>query len=143
MPPAVTPQAPAYRPWLGIFYMSVACALFPLQNAFVKQLTAIYPFQEVVWVRLAVHLVLMCIVFLPRHGLALLRTRAPLQQLICSAGLLGATVFFFSASPASFPTRASSRCVIKSLPTCRRERNNLGARSPSCMTSPANARTSS
>ena len=94
----MTPQAPVYRPWLGILFMSVACALFPFQNAVVKLLTGIYPFQEVVWVRLAVHLVLMCVIFLPRRGLALLRTRAPVQQAICSAGLLGSTVFFFSSA---------------------------------------------
>jgi drug/metabolite transporter (DMT)-like permease len=78
--------------------MCVACALFPAQNAVVKLLTGLYPFQEVVWVRLATHLVLMCIVFLPRRGLALLRTRAPLQQVVCSMGLLGATFFFFGAA---------------------------------------------
>ena len=59
--------------------MSVACALFPVQNGVVKLLTGIYPWQEVVWVRLVTHLALMCVLFLPRRGLALLRTRAPLQ----------------------------------------------------------------
>jgi len=100
VPSALTGGAPErqYRPWLGILFMSIACALFPVQNAFVKLLTGIYPFQEVVWVRLAVHLVLMCVVFLPSRGLALLRTRAPVQQLICSLGLLGSTLFFFSAA---------------------------------------------
>ena len=95
--------------------MSMACALFPLQNAFVKQLTALYPFQEVVWVRLAVHLVLMCVVFLPRRGLALLRTRAPIQQLICSAGLLGATVFFFSAAKSVGVTEAIAISFVSPL----------------------------
>jgi drug/metabolite transporter (DMT)-like permease len=90
-----------YRPWLGIFFMCVACALFPMQNAVVKLLTGLYPFQEVVWVRLATHLVLMCVIFLPRRGLALVRTRAPLQQVVCSAGLLGATFFFFFAAAKS------------------------------------------
>jgi drug/metabolite transporter (DMT)-like permease len=94
----VKTPAPVYRPWLGIFFMCVACALFPFQNAVVKLLTGLYPYQEVVWVRLSAHLVLMCILFLPRRGLALMRTRAPVQQVICSAGLLGATVFFFSAA---------------------------------------------
>ena len=78
--------------------MLVACALFPVMNSMVKMLTAIYPYQEVVWVRLFAHLVLMSVVFLPRRGLALLRTRAPIQQVFCSLGLLGATVFFFSAA---------------------------------------------
>jgi drug/metabolite transporter (DMT)-like permease len=86
------------RPWLGILFMCIACALFPVQNAFVKLLTGIYPFQQVVWIRLAVHLALMCVVFLPRNGLGLLRTRSPVQQVICSAGLLGSTLFFFSSA---------------------------------------------
>jgi len=78
--------------------MCVACALFPVQNGVVKLLTGLYPWQEVVWVRLVTHLVLMCVLFLPRRGLALLRTRAPLQQVVCSAGLLGSMVFFFSSA---------------------------------------------
>ncbi|MCW5733110.1 MAG: DMT family transporter [Enhydrobacter sp.] len=95
--------------------MSVACALFPVQNAVVKLLTGIYPFQEVVWVRLAVHLALMCVIFLPRRGLALLRTRAPLQQAICSAGLLGATFFFFSAAKSIGVTEAIAISFISPL----------------------------
>jgi drug/metabolite transporter (DMT)-like permease len=98
VPPSLTPPVPAYRPWFGIFFMCVACALFPIQNAVVKLLTSIYPFQEVVWARLATHLVLVCMVFLPRRGLALLRTRAPVQQVISSAAFLGSTFFFFSAA---------------------------------------------
>lgn len=98
MPPALTPPGPAYRPWLGIFFMCLACALFPVMNSMVKLLTATYPYQEVVWIRLATHLVLMCAVFLPRRGFAVLRTKAPLQQVVCSLGLLGATAFFFSAA---------------------------------------------
>lgn len=95
--------------------MCVACALFPVQNAVVKLLTGIYPFQEVVWVRLAVHLVLMCVIFLPRRGLALLRTRAPLQQVVCSAGLLGATFFFFSAAKSIGVTEAIAISFISPL----------------------------
>jgi len=78
--------------------MCVACALFPVQNGVVKLLTGIYPWQEVVWVRLVTHLALMCVLFLPRRGFALLRTRAPLQQIACSVGLLGSMVFFFSSA---------------------------------------------
>jgi drug/metabolite transporter (DMT)-like permease len=115
VPPAVKPYAPVYRPWLGIFFMCVACALFPVQNAVVKLLTGLYPYQEVVWVRLTTHLVLMCIVFLPRRGLALMRTRAPIQQMICSAGLLGATVFFFSAAKSVGVTEAIAISFVSPL----------------------------
>jgi drug/metabolite transporter (DMT)-like permease len=95
--------------------MCVACALFPVQNAVVKLLTGLYPFQEVVWVRLATHLVLMCVVFLPRRGLALLRTRAPLQQAICSAAFLGSTFFFFSAAKSVGVTEAIAISFISPL----------------------------
>jgi drug/metabolite transporter (DMT)-like permease len=78
--------------------MCVACAMFPVMNSLVKLLTAVYPFEEVVWVRVTVHLVLVSAVFLPRRGLALVRTRHPVQQLICSLGLLGATFFFFAVA---------------------------------------------
>ena len=115
MPASLTPPVPAHSPWLGIFFMCVACALFPVQNAVVKLLTGLYPFQEVVWVRLATHLVLMCVVFLPRRGLALLRTRAPVQQVICSAGLLGATFFFFSAAKSVGVTEAIAISFISPL----------------------------
>ncbi len=115
MPPSLTSPAPVFRPWLGIAFMCVACALFPVQNAVVKLLTGLYPYQEVVWVRLAAHLVLMCIVFLPRRGLALLRTRAPIQQVICSMGLLGATVFFFSAAKSIGVTDAIAISFISPL----------------------------
>jgi drug/metabolite transporter (DMT)-like permease len=95
--------------------MCVACALFPVQNAVVKLLTGLYPFQEVVWVRLATHLVLMCVVFLPRRGLALLRTQAPLQQAICSAAFLGSTFFFFSAAKSVGVTEAIAISFISPL----------------------------
>lgn len=95
--------------------MCVACALFPVQNAVVKLLTGLYPYQEVVWFRLATHLILMCIVFMPRRGLALMRTRAPVQQAICSAGLLGATVFFFSAAKSVGVTEAIAISFVSPL----------------------------
>lgn len=98
MPDPVKPALPVYRPWLGIFFMCVACALFPVMNSMVKLLTGIYPYQEVVWVRLGAHLALMTVIFVPRRGMALFRTKAPLQQVACSLGLLGATFFFFGAA---------------------------------------------
>jgi drug/metabolite transporter (DMT)-like permease len=98
VPDPVKPALPVYRPWLGIFFMCVACALFPVMNSMVKLLTGIYPYQEVVWIRLGAHLLLMAVIFVPRRGLALFRTKAPLQQVACSLGLLGATFFFFGAA---------------------------------------------
>jgi drug/metabolite transporter (DMT)-like permease len=93
----VEPPDRAYRPWLGIFFMCVACALFPVMNGLVKLLTATYPFQEVVWARVTSHLILVVAIFLPRRGVALLRTRYPIQQFICSMTLLVSTFLFFGA----------------------------------------------
>ena len=85
----MTPPVPAYRPWLGIFFMCVACSLFPVQNAVVKLLTGLYPFQEVVWVRLATHLVLMCIVsaVIASRAMAARRCRTPALRITRSPTL--------------------------------------------------------
>lgn len=128
MQASLTPSDRVYRPWLGIFYMCVACALFPVMNSMVKLLTGIYPYQEVVWIRLATHLVLMAAIFMPRRGLALLRTRAPLQQLVCSMGLLGATFFFFGAARYVGVTEAIAISFVSPLAVTLLARPLLGER---------------
>lgn len=77
--------------------MCIACALFPVMNGMVKLLTATYPSEQVVWARVASHLVVVAAIFLPRQGLRMLRTRQPIQQLVCSMTLLASTVTFFGA----------------------------------------------
>lgn len=77
--------------------MCIACALFPIMNGMVKLLTATYPSEQVVWARVASHLVLVAAIFLPRRGLKMLVSRQPLQQFICSMTLLTSTIFFFGA----------------------------------------------
>lgn len=77
--------------------MCIACALFPIMNGMVKLLTATYPSEQVVWARVASHLVLVAAIFLPRRGLKMLVSRQPLQQFICSMTLLASTIFFFGA----------------------------------------------
>lgn len=95
----MTPVADnTYRPWLGILFICIAGAIFPVMNGLVKMLTAIYPFEQVVWARVAAHLVVVALVFGPRQRLGLLRTRQPLSQLICSAMLLSSTFLFFGAA---------------------------------------------
>lgn len=87
----------AYRPWLGLLFMGIACALFPIMNALVKLLSATYPFEQLVWARVLSHLVLIMLIFLPRRGLDLFRVRQPVAQFICSMTLLASTFFFFGA----------------------------------------------
>ncbi|SJZ49500.1 EamA domain-containing membrane protein RarD [Enhydrobacter aerosaccus] len=77
--------------------MGIACALFPIMNGLVKLLSASYHFEEVVWARVVSHLVLIVLIFLPRRGWALFRTRQPISQFICSMTLLASTFFFFGA----------------------------------------------
>jgi drug/metabolite transporter (DMT)-like permease len=99
MPPALTgrPAGRQYRPWLGILFISIACALFPVMNGLVKLLTATYPAEQVVWARVASHLVVVSAIFLPQRGLKMLISRQPVSQIICSMTLLTSTMFFFAA----------------------------------------------
>ncbi len=85
------------RPLLGVLYMCIACALFPIMNGIVKLLAATYEPQQIVWFRIVSHLVLVAAVFMPRMGLGLLRTRRIGTQFISSVMMLLSTLFFFSA----------------------------------------------
>jgi drug/metabolite transporter (DMT)-like permease len=95
--PGLVAPGRAYRPWLGILYMGTACALFPVMNALVKLLASSYHFEEVVWARVLSHLVFIVLLFMPRRGFALFRTRQPSLQFVCSMTLLASTFFFFGA----------------------------------------------
>ena len=77
--------------------MCIACALFPIMNGIVKLLAASYEPQQIVWFRIVSHLVLVAVVFMPRMGLGLLRTRRIGTQFVSSVMMLLSTLFFFSA----------------------------------------------
>jgi drug/metabolite transporter (DMT)-like permease len=85
------------RPLLGVLFMGAACALFPVMNGIVKLLAATYDPREVVWFRIVIHLVLVALVFMPRMGLGLFRTRQIGLQLVNSVMMLLSTLLFFSA----------------------------------------------
>jgi len=85
------------RPMLGVLFMCAACALFPIMNGFVKLLAATYDPRQIVWFRIIVHLVLVALVFTPRMGLDLFRTRHIGLQFVSSVMMLLSTLFFFSA----------------------------------------------
>ena len=85
------------RPLLGVLYMGVACALFPVMNGLVKLLTLRYDPTQVVWFRVTLHLVLVSLVFLPRLGLGLFHTRRIGAQFMSSLSMLLSTLLFFSA----------------------------------------------
>ena len=85
------------RPLLGVGFMLVACALFPIMNGLVKLLAARYDATQIVWFRIIVHLVLVTAVFTPRMGLDLFRTQRIGLQFLSSVMMLLSTLCFFSA----------------------------------------------
>jgi drug/metabolite transporter (DMT)-like permease len=85
------------RPLLGVVCMCVACAVFPIMNGLVKLLTAAYDPTQVVWFRVTLHLVLVTVVFVPRLGVGLFRTRRIGAQFVSSLSMLLSTLLFFSA----------------------------------------------
>lgn len=91
------PAAGAARPdnvMVGILLMVVAVSLFPLMNVAVKWLSSDYPVNQLVWARYAGHFVFCLLLFLPRRGLLLFRTRQPGLQLARSAALMGSSLAF-------------------------------------------------
>jgi len=92
-------QAPARvsRPVVGLLLMCAACALFPIMNGFVKLLAATYDPAQIVWFRISMHLVLVPLVFVPRLGLGLFRTRRIGLQVASSVMMLVSTLCFFFA----------------------------------------------
>jgi drug/metabolite transporter (DMT)-like permease len=66
----------------GILLMCLGVSLFPMMNAAVKLLAAAgYPVLEIVWARFTGHLIMMLLIFLPRHGRALFASRRPSIQI--------------------------------------------------------------
>ena len=94
-PPAV--GTGSENPLLGILFMCLAVALFPVLNASVKLLSADYNTVMVVWARYAGHLFLMLAVFFPRHGPRVFRTQRLGSQVLRSLLLFGSTSFYFTA----------------------------------------------
>ena len=79
----------------AVGYMCLSIALFPILNASAKYLGPHYSMSEIVWARYFGHFVYMLILFMPRRGWRLFRTRRLGTQLVRSVLLLGSTVSFF------------------------------------------------
>jgi hypothetical protein len=93
----IAPPGRSSRPLLGVLFMCAACALFPIMNGIVKLLAATYDPLQIVWFRVTMHLFLVALVFMPRMGLGLFRTRRIGSQFVNSVMMLLSTLFFFSA----------------------------------------------
>lgn len=84
------------RPGLGIALILAAGLLLSSQDALAKTLTASYPLLLVVCLRYLAQNLLMLVVFAPRMGLDLVRTRRPLLQLARGMSLVGVTLLFYA-----------------------------------------------
>ena len=83
------------RPGLAILLILAAGLLLSSQDALAKTLTLSYPLLLVVCLRYLAQSLLMLLVFAPRLGLDLLRTRRPLLQLARGLSLVGVTLLFY------------------------------------------------
>ena len=77
--------------------MCLAGLLFPVMSSFAKILGAEYSSLQVSWARAFGHIVFLLAAFLPRYGIALLRTRRPGVQVLRSAMLFTSNLCHFFA----------------------------------------------
>jgi len=79
----------------GVALLVCAICSFTLLDATAKHLSATYPVPMIVWARYFFHVVLLALLFGPRMGTRLVRTRRPLMQLVRGAMLGLSSLFFF------------------------------------------------
>lgn len=82
---------------LGILFICLSGIVFPVMNGFAKMLGAEYSTLQVSWARAFGHFVFILLAFLPREGLAILRTRRPLIQFGRALMLYISNLCFFFA----------------------------------------------
>lgn len=94
---AVAPARPANQIALGVLLICLSGLLFPIMNGLVQVLSPRYPTEQIVWVRMASHLLFLVGVFAPSRGIAgLMRTRRPFWQFANSLLIVAATALFFA-----------------------------------------------
>ena len=81
----------------GIMLALGALFLFSLLDVQAKYLGQTLPVSQVVWARYFGHFAVMAVIFMPRRGVGLFRTRRPGLQLVRSILLLLCTAAFFTA----------------------------------------------
>jgi drug/metabolite transporter (DMT)-like permease len=92
---SATPREP--RVLLGIGFMVLAASLLPVMTGLVQWLSPRYPSEQIVWARIAGHLLVMLAIMLPSAGLRVFATRRLAAQLGRSALQLISTGFHFTA----------------------------------------------
>jgi drug/metabolite transporter (DMT)-like permease len=91
------PAPPTQRILAGILFMCGAGLLFPVMSGFAKFLGADYNSLQVSWARAFGHVVFMLLVFVPRFGVRMLRTRRLGMQLFRSSMLFTSNACSFLA----------------------------------------------
>ena len=84
------------RQLLGIVLICLAVLCFALLDSLSKLLTAYYAVASLVWVRYAVHTLLMVVAFGPRRGMGLIRTARPWMLVLRGLLLLACTVLMIT-----------------------------------------------
>lgn len=92
----------------GIAFMLVGTSLLPVMNSFAKTIAAEFPLWEVTWARFTGHLLVMCLVFVPRHGWAVFKTASPALQFSRSTVFFVSNACFIGALPLVSLATASS-----------------------------------
>ncbi|MCW5749429.1 MAG: DMT family transporter [Alphaproteobacteria bacterium] len=85
------------RVLIGILFMCGAGALFPIMNGLVKELSGGFDSMQIVWARTLGHLIFVLVLFAPRRGLAIFKSRKLPWQVGRSLLLLASTAMFFTA----------------------------------------------
>jgi len=80
----------------GILLIMAAVSTFAVLDTTAKYLSRTYPVPLIVWMRYAMHVLVMLAVLGPRAGTALVRTRRPGLQLFRGVVLAASSLFFFS-----------------------------------------------
>lgn len=97
-PPPTPPATTGTRDTITAFlFMGVAITVLPFMNVAAKFLSTDYPTTQILWARYTGHLVFMLLMFMPRHGLSLLRATRPGVHIVRSLLMFVSTVCFFTA----------------------------------------------
>lgn len=101
MPSGTPPPAPARSGsrdiLIAFLFMGASITLLPFMNVTAKYLSAEYPTTQILWARYTGHLVFMILMFMPRHGLSLLRATRPGVHIVRSLLMFVSTVCYFTA----------------------------------------------
>lgn len=87
----------SHKPLLGVLFMCLASSFFPAMNGLAKLMSRDYSSEQVVWARTLSHLIFVLLLFMPKAGIGLLRTRRLGVQLLRGCMLIASTFLFFSA----------------------------------------------